>query len=47
MKMIPMSAAKLSSVKRVKYRTIAERSNATITIQKSVDQRPIHSRNVK
>ncbi len=46
MKMMPMSAAKLSSVNLVKYLTMADTSSATITKQRRLAQRPIHRRKV-
>ena len=44
MKIMPTKAAKLSSVKRVKYLTKLDKSKATMTKQNNVDQRPIQSR---
>ena len=41
--MRPTRAAKASSVNLVKYRTMAERSSATMMRQNKVDQRPIQS----
>ena len=43
MKMIPTRAAKASSVNLVKYRTMADRSRATMMRQNKVDQSPIQS----